>query len=414
MDWFAVSYVVLTIASIAAAVGFVALWRALAAPHMATGLALAYYYSLFGAWRIVSLKQTGQEAEALSHLESSLFAVTIDDNYVLALVVYAVFLLAIVCAACLLTRNNGRLPPLRHADLRLRHGWILAISLTCLAISIGIEWQGIRSALEEGIAAYASTRAGESRLYTLHQLANRIGLAALAIGLGACLAVRTKLRPVLVCYAMVALAWGAFLAVLGNRAELLIAAVAGFLWYYSLGGRMRPVAAVVTAGIGFLVLRIVEATRGTAVTEATAGLGQLLSSFDFWNPLNVLAGSESLAAHLSLYGVLSHDIPFTYGSSFLYLVSSFVPRVLLVDRPADIYTIYIDALSVADQQGFNIHYATGWYLNFGLAGIILGALIVVGIWGWLLRTVQRLARTGSRFAVHWNCTLCFCLGSRRR
>jgi len=65
---------------------------------------------------------------------------------------------------------------------------------------------------------------------------------------------------------------------------------------------------------------------------------------------------------------------------------------------------------VADQQGFNIHYATGWYLNFGLAGIILGALIVVGIWGWLLRTVQRLARTGSRFAVHWNCTLCFCLG----
>ena len=31
------------------------------------------------------------------------------------------------------------------------------------------------------------------------------------------------------------------------------------------------------------------------------------------------------------------------------------------------------------EQGFSIHHATGWYLNFGLPGLLFGAVL----WGWI-------------------------------
>ena len=31
-------------------------------------------------------------------------------------------------------------------------------------------------------------------------------------------------------------------------------------------------------------------------------------------------------------------------------------------------------------MGFTIHHATGWYLNFGVIGIVIGAAILSGIW----------------------------------
>jgi hypothetical protein len=56
---------------------------------------------------------------------------------------------------------------------------------------------------------------------------------------------------------------------------------------------------------------------------------------------------------------------------------------------------------VVEGQGFTIHHATGWYLNFGFLGILIGALF----WGWVWATCyagfHRDGLQRSRFWTLW-------------
>src|SRR5690606_19608317 len=116
--------------------------------------------------------------------------------------------------------------------------------------------------------------------------------------------------------------------------------------------------------VGFIVLRLIEFLRGIGVDALTIGIADVLATPEFWNPLALASGSESVAAHMSLYGIITDDIDLTFGSSILYLVNSMIPRNLLPDRVADSYTIYATSVSAPDDQGFTIHFAAGCYLNF--------------------------------------------------
>jgi hypothetical protein len=60
------------------------------------------------------------------------------------------------------------------------------------------------------------------------------------------------------------------------------------------------------------------------------------------------------------------------GGSFNYLFHSLVPRFLSVERPPDSYQHYVEYIHYTGIQGFTINHATGWYLNFGVFGIVLG------------------------------------------
>jgi len=102
-----------------------------------------------------------------------------------------------------------------------------------------------------------------------------------------------------------------------------------------------------------------------------------------------------------LYGALALNVPLTYGESVVSMVASVIPRFVWPDRPPDIYLHYADSISVAEGQGFTIHHATGWYLNFGTLGILVGALL----WGWVWATCHaNFHRDGlqrSRFWTLW-------------
>jgi len=41
-------------------------------------------------------------------------------------------------------------------------------------------------------------------------------------------------------------------------------------------------------------------------------------------------------------------------------------------------------------QGYSLHHATGWYLNFGPAGVVLGAVVLALVWAWCLNAHQRI------------------------
>jgi hypothetical protein len=83
-----------------------------------------------------------------------------------------------------------------------------------------------------------------------------------------------------------------------------------------------------------------------------------------------------------MYGALKYDIPFTYGTSFIYLAESFIPRLLSDNRPPDIYQYYAEKVNAEPGQGYTINNVTGWYLNFGVLGILIGAVIIGMLWGY--------------------------------
>jgi hypothetical protein len=104
----------------------------------------------------------------------------------------------------------------------------------------------------------------------------------------------------------------------------------------------------------------------------------------------VTSSNEAYAAHFSLYGVLASGAEPRFGYSLYSLACSAIPRVLWPDRPTDIYNYYADSVGVIQNQGYSVHHATGWYLNFGYAGLALGAVVMGLVWAYFVNAHQRI------------------------
>jgi hypothetical protein len=182
------------------------------------------------------------------------------------------------------------------------------------------------------------------------------------------------------------------LTILGNKNELFSGLILGGLFYVanSRGVKWTMIGSV--AAIAIVGIALVDFLRAFPILA-------LWEEMDWWEALQwvseVRGSNEAFGAHFSLYGALHFHAPFTYGSSMVSLLASVVPRLLWPDRPDDIYAHYADSTGIAvgvEEQGFSIHHATGWYLNFGLPGLFLGALIWGIIWARCFNAYQRIER----------------------
>ena len=109
----------------------------------------------------------------------------------------------------------------------------------------------------------------------------------------------------------------------------------------------------------------------------------------------VTTSNEAFAAHFSLYGVLAAGTAPKFGYSLYSLACSVIPRVLWPERPRDIYLYYSESVGTIQNQGYSLHHATGWYLNFGYTGVVLGAVALGLIWTACLNARQRILRRDS-------------------
>jgi hypothetical protein len=98
-----------------------------------------------------------------------------------------------------------------------------------------------------------------------------------------------------------------------------------------------------------------------------------------------------------MYGVLQQHIPLTYGSSLVSLSASLIPHVLWPNRPGTIYDYYFVQIHATHGQGYTIHHATGWYLNFGIIGVLAGAFILGFLWTWLYNKFQNISLIKNNF-----------------
>ena len=365
------------------------------------GALALYYWSLFGAWSIIVDKTGGFSGKHYYYLEYKLFPIALDSDYMLALGLYAGFII-VAQLTLLAALSRGRQRPIPR--LILRHEPILIAAVVAGLASYFIIRGKISAAWALNTSAYWYTRSQTDQWFTLHQVLNRVAMLPPAIGFAALMAgnrsrlfVSVRRRYTLAAYLAVFLGMGMFTFVLGNKNEVLESLVAGTLAY--LGSVRRPslwkVSLAVVAGLWFLYA--IDFFRAVPVAEMQAAVGEKLDQATGVASF-VTSSNESFAAHFSMYGVLAHEVPPKFGYSLYALACSIVPRVLWPDRPLDIYFYYSDQVGAIQNQGYSLHHATGWYLNFGIAGVFLGGAVLGLVWAYCMNAQQRVRpRSGLLF-----------------
>lgn len=357
-------------------------------------LTLIYYWTLFGAWSFILVKLSEGDWVLRSYLEYRLFRIDIDKYYASSLLLYVVFIVVIeLCVLVLMPR--GGLGRLSNTPVHpVSHWTLLLVGSGAALVSYLLVRPEIARASDAGVSVYVLTREGglgSFSLYTIHQLTNLVAQISTMLGFAIFLSGKRGnifswrgFRPaLLLAYILVLSAIFMFNFTLGNRAGLFGTVIAAVSLYLMNAKRPRILRLTALAGVGLWVITLIAFTRGGRVVDFESAAATLAESIS--NPLPIIAeqvgGSESIAAHMSLYGILKYDLPPTGGSSIVSLVASVIPRNIWPNRPDDIYRIYARELDAPLDQNFTIHHAAGWYLNFGGLGLMAGALLLGGLWG---------------------------------
>lgn len=351
------------------------------------GIAFLYYWSLYGAWSIVVDKLGGDSGKQYGYLESKMFPVSLDDNYYQTLILYAAFILIVEFTLLFSVRSLGAAAPERQRLIWISHPVILSIAAAAGIGSYLIVRRYLILAEDSETPAYITIRTDGPSLFTLHQILNRMALVSAALGAAILCSGKSPRRlsgeasPRIVMGYLLVLGGLSWLCLLiGNKNELLFAGASGVLLYWANARRMRwlPLTLVTLGGLCWLFL--VDLLRGGAWPDL-ASVEAHVRDMNFGNTLKFVASSnETFAAHFSMYGALTYRLAPTYGSSLICLLASAVPRAFWPGRPDDIYHYYARGVDVVPGQGYTIHHATGWYLNFDLPGVVIGAVALGWIW----------------------------------
>ena len=353
------------------------------------GILFLYFWSIHGGWSIVADGLGADSQQQHHYLYGKVFPVELNEEYLWTLLFYAGFIMVIELTALYLVKGVRPRTDSRVPALWISHTSILVISAVAALASFLIVKDQLATAALLGKSGYSVTRGGLGEmvpLFTLHQVLNRVALFSLAIGIAVWFTGRqgrwlvgdaTFSTGVGYCV----LLGGLFLyvTILGNKNELFSGLILGGLLYLANTKIVKWGIVGVGSGLVFVGIALVDFLRAFPLMGLWEGI-------DWWEAMQwvpeIRASNEAFGAHLSLYGALYFHSPLTYGSSLTSLLASVVPRIVWPDRPGDIYSHYAATVGIAEgvgEQGFSLHHATGWYLNFGLPGLLLGAVM----WGWV-------------------------------
>jgi hypothetical protein len=241
----------------------------------------------------------------------------------------------------------------------------------------------------ESLYIYLSHHAG--RYYSLYQITKSASLILVLFGISLLMSQQNGLRfrgnyslAIVVVYVIVLFELLTYSALIGSRNDLLFAFLFAVSFYiinaakisfYRIGAQLGGLA---------LIIVLIEMTRALPILDylgLSVGPGipteQVVQKLSLTSSvLSLLASNEMFAGHMSMYGAIFYDVPFTYGGSFNYLLHSLIPRIMDVARPIDSYQHYTAAIHYTEVQGFTINHATGWYVNFGVVGVAVGAVLL--------------------------------------
>lgn len=395
-------YTLLSGATVMIALMTIFLYRRTRDLSVVVSSAVLYYWSLYGAWFIVVDKSGGYSGKHYQYLESKLFPLSLDRDYLITLVLYTLFILSaqVTLLALLKPGKPGR----PFEQIVFRHGPILVTAAVAAVASLWLMKDELGAAWALNISAYVYTRGETDHFFTLHQILNRAALIPSAIGLAVLCAGRQSRyfvslhsryhRPL---YVLLLAGFCVFTFILGNKNEVLVALLCGTLAYLNFSRNPKYAGVVLCFSLGMWFLYATDFFRGVPLSQLTTAVSERLDQATGVGTF-MTSSNEAYAAHFSMYGVLSREIPPKVGYSLFSLACSLIPRALWPDRPRDIYLYYSESVGAIQNQGYSIHHATGWYLNFGYLGVPLGGILLGMIWAFCYNARRRVS---SRSSVPW-------------
>lgn len=373
------------------------IWLRTGSPALPLGFATFYYWSLHGAWGIIEDRTYGSSGQKYGYLEAVLFPIQLDDFYYRALLYYGLFIIAtqIACLAVIRRRPSASVPS---SPVMVSHGALLVLGMIGAAITFALMASSFAYAIETAQSVYAVARIATegSGVFVLYQMAALLTLDCLFIGLAIWLSGPTpkllggpRRKWHLAAYAVLLAAVYVHSALSGSKGLLFAGAIAGFL-FYCVNVRKIPMLRVGLLGVAAIyVIILVDVLRYYSPTQTVGAVEKL--ELDEVNE-SLVASNEAYGAHFSMYGVLRYNVEPTLGLGFEAAIATVIPKFLYSERPPGLYPYYIANTGGSTTQGFALHHATGWYLDFGLPGLFAGAILLGGFMGWLHNLSLRPSR----------------------
>jgi hypothetical protein len=355
---------------------------------------LFYFWTLHGAWFIIF----GVQSDSIEHLNNSLFTLKVDETYLYTITLYSLFLIIISLTFYFLASKNN----CQNLIYKINNNKLILYICFFGVLGFALALPAIEAAISNGLAVYLVSRGAEdiysiSSFYTIQQISLRIATTLSFFGASIYFSGKSGKYIVVNDYRKIYLYFLACISLtllhtfLGNKNEILFALISAVLFYFYNAKNPRVFYIIITSIIGLYLFGAINIVRASPSIEYF----EILKNLDFFDLISIPFGlfgpnmSEPFAAHFSLYGIILLDMPLTLGSSFVYLINSIIPSVFEVARPPDIYSIYISSMQ-STSQGFTIHHAAGWYLNFGISGVIMGAFLFGAIFAFLFNRSQKI------------------------
>ena len=171
-------YALLTTITIIIVVLAFAVYRKTSDWGTAMGTAALYYWSLYGAWSIILDKSGGSSGKNYQYLESKMFPIFLDSDYMLALTLYGAFIILVQLTILAFAGGKKRIQLPR---LLLRHEPILLMTFIAGVCSVLLIRDELSTAWTLHTSAYWYTRRNPSEWFTLHQVLNRAALLPAAM-----------------------------------------------------------------------------------------------------------------------------------------------------------------------------------------------------------------------------------------
>lgn len=163
-------------------------------------------------------------------------------------------------------------------------------------------------------------------------------------------------------------------ALLGSKSILLSAFTSGLVFYninYGESKSGRKFLKIFVIGfLSLIILALVNVIRGLSIGNLSEALGVdgLSTAIRL-----LIFSNEAFGAHFSMYGVLVNHLQPLPELALLFLADSLIPFDTGYD-PLSTYEYYAAGVGANSNQGYSIHYATGFYLNFGIVGFLLSGI----------------------------------------
>ncbi len=326
------------------------------------GFGFLYYWSLLGSWFFVFDELTHQQGRNFGlkyydYLEF-LFPVHADDIYLKAIHFYAFFIITIQLTVLFFVRkrNSTPLKKNKYQPIFINHYWIILFCISSSLIAFSLVYHEILVAAKFNESIYYITRMFHGKYYTIHQLLNQVAISTLYIGFTTYLSKNKAIflkgndRPSLFYFYLFAIIFvESYLLLLGNKREILFGGILGILFYLQ-NVNYKPNSKAVSLFVVIMLIPLFFNDGLRAYSPSFLNDYLDLSAIEF-HPIEIinytkfsakntlfrfLFSNEMFVPHFSMYGVLSHQVPLTYGSSLTSLFASFIPRFLWPNRPAEI------------------------------------------------------------------------------